>query len=92
MRKMKFPKVEKSVVKMRLREEGKVVTTRTSLEYGKWRVGDVVEYAGFVLRVVDVKSFGDLGEHPFLDELDEKMKRVIGKYGKYDVVWLEVKE
>ncbi len=92
MKKIMFPKAEKNKVKARLREKRNVVTTRTSLEYGKWKVENIVEYAGFVLKVVKVESFDDLGEHPFLGELDDKMKRVIGKYGKYDVVWLEVEK
>ena len=90
MRKITFPKVEKSAIKKKLKEEGKVVTTRVSKDFGRFKVGDRLEYAGFILNVVDVKSFKDLEEHPFLGEQDDKLKRAIKRYGEYDVVWLEV--
>lgn len=88
MRKITFPKVEKSAVKKQLVEEGKIVTTRVSKDFGRFRIGDRLEYAGFILNVVDVRSFKSLEEHPFLEEQDDKTKRAIKRYGEYDVVWL----
>jgi len=92
MRKIMFPKVDKSVVKNRLVETGKIITTRVSKDFGRFKIGDRLEYAGFILNVVDLKSFKDLGEHPFFGELDSNMKKYIGKHGEYDVLWLEVEE
>ena len=88
MRKIMFPKAEKSAIKSRLRSEGNVVTTRVSRELGKYKVGDRLEYAGFILDVVRVERFGDLVEHPFLDELDDRMRKEIERFGEFDVVWL----
>lgn len=90
MRKITFPKVEKSAVKKSLTDTGKIITTRISKDFGRFKIGDRLEYAGFILNVVDLKSFKDLGEHPFLDELDSGFKRAIKKCGEYDIIWLEV--
>ena len=92
MKKITFPKVEKSEIKVKLKESGKIVTTRTSKDFGRFRVGERLEYAGFLLRVVKVESFEDLDNHPFLSELDGKIKRDILKFGKFEVLWLEVVE
>ena len=90
MRKITFPKTEKSAVKKQLKEEGKIVTTRVSKDFGRFKVGDRLEYAGFLVRVTDVKSFKDLDEHPFLSELESGAKKYIARHGEFDVVWLEV--
>lgn len=92
MKKITFPKVEKSDVKTKLKESGEIVTTRTSKDFGRFKVGERLEYAGFLLRVVKVESFENLDDHPFLDELDGKMKRDILKFGKFEILWLEVAE
>ena len=88
MKKITFPKVEKSDVKARLKETGKIITTRTSKDFGRFKVGERLEYAGFLLNVVKLESFENLDDHPFLDELDGKMKRYIVRHGKFEVLWL----
>lgn len=88
MKRITFPKVEKNSVKAKLKESGKIATTRVSKDFGRFKVGERLEYAGFFLRVVDLKSFDDLAEHPFLDELGDKMKWDIKRFGKFDVLWL----
>jgi len=90
MKRITFPKVQKSDVKKKLKESGKVVTTRVSKDFGRFKVGERLEYAGFFLRVVRVEGFKDLEEHPFLDELDDRMKREIRKFGEFEILWLGV--
>ena len=92
MKKITFPKVEKFDVKAKLKKSGNVITTRTSKNFGRFKVGEGLEYAGFLLRVVKVESFENLNEHPFLDELGGMMKRDIARFGKFEILYLEVIE
>ena len=92
MRKIMFPKVEKSDVKKQLAEEGKIVTTRFSKDLKKFKVGERLEYAGYFLNVVKVEKFEKLEDHPFFDELDSKIKSQIKRYGEFEILWLEVGE
>jgi len=92
MKKITFPQIEKNDVKKRLKESGKVVTTRVSKDFGRFKVGERLEYAGFFLKIVKTQKFDDIEAHPFLDELDERMKREIKRFGEFEVLWLEVCE
>ena len=87
-----FPKAEKNEVKGRLKETGRIVTTRVSKDFGRFKAGERLEYGGFLLKVVDVKSFENLSEHPFLGELDDRMRKEIERFGEFDVVWMVVVE
>ncbi|MFH0808302.1 MAG: hypothetical protein V1888_01670 [archaeon] len=85
-----FPKGEWRSIIDRLNNKGNVVTTRVSSELGKYKVGDILKFEDFVLKVANAEMFSKLKEHPYLNELDEKMKNEIGSYKEFDVVWLEV--
>ncbi len=90
MKKITFPKIEKSDVKNKLKAGEQIVTTRVSKDQGRYSAGERIEYAGFLLRVVKVETFDKLEEHPFGEELDGKIKRDIERMGEFDVIWLEV--
>lgn len=86
-----FPKKEWPEIKERLKENGKIVTTRVSDELKKYKPGDIcITSWGQVLKVTKVKSYKDISKHPFENELRKKERDIISKYEDFDVIYLSL--
>lgn len=86
-----FPKNEYNYYIQRLTNNKTIYTTRVSNEVGKYKM-DVVYKSDFGnLRVVFLKHYLKLSNHPFYNELNENQICEINKYIKengYDVIGL----
>ena len=70
-----------------LKKQNKIITTRVSAEYNKYHVGDLIRTPwGDVFRVVDIKKFKDVKNHPYLDELTQDQIKLLNKYKKMNLV------
>ena len=83
---MSFPPAEVSALKQRLRSVGHAFTTRVDAEQGKWKAGEIVNSPFGQLRILSVKTIGNLFEHPFLKELTPAQQKLLSKYDKLDVI------
>jgi len=84
-----FPKAEYNSLTNRLAQGKPIMTTRVSLEKDKYKVGKVYRSdLGVKLKVVSVKSYNSINEHPYLGELTSTQKNAISKYGPYDFIVL----
>lgn len=65
-----------------------IITTRTQMEYGKYRKGEVyVAPWGKSYKVVRILEFTNLADHPLIDELTQDEKLAIGN-NPFQVVYL----
>jgi len=85
-----FPRKEWGEIKQRLADDNKIITTRVSDEFDKYKSKDVcVTEWGQLLRVKKVKSYDKISKHPFIKELNKKEIDIISGYDEFDVVYLE---
>ena len=78
-----FPEEEINILK----KQNKIITTRVSAEYNKYNVGDLVRTPwGDIFKVLNIKKFRDIENHPYLDELTEDQINLLSKYKKMDLV------
>lgn len=85
-----FPKTEHKDLKKRLKDDGKIYTTRTSDEQDKYEKGEELGSPFGDLKVKNIKTYKKLEDHPFFDELTDTQKEEIDDE-KYDIIELEKK-
>jgi len=86
---MSFPRDEWSDLKNRLKNKLKVYTTRVEKEQGKYKEGQMVStpLQSKPLKIVSVKTYKKIEDHPFYEYLTPSQMRQIGNK-VYDVVGL----
>ncbi len=72
-----------------------ITTTRTAKEFVRFKLGRAYKFKRLNLKVVKIKTYENLSEHPFYRLLTKQMKESIKlgkKYSgnKYKVIWLKV--
>jgi len=84
-----FPRNEWPAIRRRLAATGWFYTTRVSRELGLYRK-DRRYLAPWrqVLRVESIRRLRNLADHPFFDQLTTAQKRLISKFGTYEVIKL----
>lgn len=86
-----FPEEEYESYKKRLMNNQIIYTTRVSKEVSKYEKNKIYNSCFGKLKVVYLKHFSDLKEHPFYDELTKKQIEEIDFYIKengYDLIGL----
>lgn len=86
-----FPKNEYNAYIKRLTNNKIIYTTRVSSEVDKYKIGVVYKSDFGNLKVVFLKHYSKLSNHPFYSELNEDQICEINKYIKekgYDVIGL----
>lgn len=72
---------------------GKVIyTTRISKEVNKYKVNNIYDSVFGLLKVISVKHYSNIDEHPFLEELTKEQIEEINKYiidNGFDLIELE---
>ncbi len=87
-----FPKEEYSSYIERLNNKLNIYTTRVSLEVNKYIVNNIYNSPFGLLKVVEIKHYDKLKEHPFINELSKKQINDINKYIKdngFDLIELK---
>lgn len=75
-----FPKEEYKKYLDRINENKIIYTTRVSSEVGKYKLNNIYNSPFGKLRVIEVKHFNLIEEHPFFEELNNNQKEEIRKY------------
>lgn len=84
--KISFPEKEEDSIKEQLDSRGYCYTTRVKDERGKYLRGNIyIAPWGDVLKIDEVKLYGALWEHPFLQDLTEEQKKQIDGH-RYEVI------
>ena len=86
-----FPKSEYDDYLKRLTDNKVIYTTRVSSEVNKYKIGNIYKSDFGNLKVVFLKHYSKLSNHPFYNELKEDQTCEINKYIKengYDVIGL----
>lgn len=86
-----FPKKEYDDYIKRLTNNKVIYTTRVSSEMGKYKMNGIYKSDFGDLKVVFLKHYSKLSNHPFYNELNENQICEINKYIKeneYDVIGL----
>ena len=87
-RTMNFPDSEHAAYKERLEDGKTIFTTRLREEQGKYTKGEVVDSPFGLLEILDVTTYEDLNDHPFLEYLTpDQIYFISGQV--YDVIELE---
>lgn len=86
-----FPKNEYTSYINRLNNNKVIYTTRASNEVNKYKLGKKYNSDFGVLKVIFLKHFSKLSDHPFYHELNnnqlQEIKKYIDEFG-YDVIGL----
>jgi hypothetical protein len=84
-----FPKSEhKSLIK-RLKNNKQIITTRVSNEFDKYNINDILfSDLGYELKVLKIKNYQNIKEHPYYNELTKSQIDLIDKYSQFQVIWL----
>lgn len=77
---LEFPKNEYPAYLSRLAENKSIFTTRISDEVRKYSLNETYDSPFGKLKVISIKHFSTLKEHPFFDELTETQIEEIEKY------------
>ena len=77
-----FPKEELLSYQERLNNNLNIYTTRVSSEVNKYIVNNIYDSPFDLLKVVSLKHYDNLNEHPFIEELSKKQIKEINKYIK----------
>jgi len=92
MKRISFPKIEWPSIRRRLRLKGNVWTTRVSAELGKYRKNSLYQAPwGDILKVAKKTRLTGIAKHPFRDRLTAAQKKIIVRYGTYDIIRLVLK-
>lgn len=84
-----FPKSEHKNLINRLNKNKPIYTTRVSKEKGKYKENEIYQSQwGDLLEIIDVKTFKDIKNHPFYNELTKPQIKVISNYDGFDLVKL----
>ena len=86
-----FPKEEYKDYLERLNNNLVIYTTRVSAEVGKYKLGEIYSSNFGDLKVISLKRYSNLKDHPFYDELNENQINEINEYIKefgYEVIGL----
>lgn len=86
-----FPKNEYASYLNRLKDNKVIYTTRVSNEANKYKFGEIYNSDFGVLKVISLKHFSKLIDHPFYHELNnnqlQEIEKYIDEFG-YDVIGL----
>lgn len=88
---IRFPKREYEAYIERLMNNKVIYTTRVSNEVDRYKMNGIYKSDFGNLKVVFLKHYSKLNDHPFYNELDENQIYEINKYIKengYDVIGL----
>lgn len=83
MKKISFPKKEYKDYLKRLNKGQFIYTTRVSNEVGKYHLHQVYDSIFGALKVISIKHFHTLYDHPFYEELTKEQKKEIDAYQDY---------
>lgn len=86
-----FPKDEYKQYLERLNNNLVIYTTRVSVEVGKYKLGEVYSSVFGDLKVISLKHYSSIEDHPFYAELNENQINEISEYineSGYEVVGL----
>jgi len=86
-----FPKNEYASYLNRLKDNKVIYTTRVSNEVNKYHFGEKYNSEFGVLKVISLKHFSKLSDHPFYSELSNEQLQEIETYIDelgYDVIGL----
>lgn len=86
-----FPKEEYEQYLKRINDNKIIYTTRVSSEAGKYKINNIYSSIFGNLKVIYLKHFNLLEEHPFINELSVIQKEEIKKYideSGYDLIGL----
>ncbi len=82
-----FPKSEYASLQKRLDSENPIYSTRTREEKSAYSSGQLLNSPFGTLKVVEVKTFRSIKDHPFEKDLtDEQRERIKGK--SFDIIKL----
>ncbi|MFC1638711.1 hypothetical protein ACFL26_00385 [Patescibacteria group bacterium] len=92
MRQIDFPAEEHEPLQQQFDHFSFAYTTRVSSEVGKYEVGNVLMTPwGRRVRVSEVREFSGVDNHPYLNELTEAQRALVGKHDKrYEVIKLDL--
>lgn len=75
-----FPEEELLSYQERLNNNLNIYTTRVSKEVNKYIVNNIYDSPFGLLKVVSIRHYNNLNEHPFIEELSQKQIKEINKY------------
>jgi len=88
--KITFPISEHPALIQRLKNNQQIITTRVSDEFNKYHVGNIVKSdLNYNLKVLKIKSFKNIKNHPYFNELNKNQISIIQKYPQFQVIWLK---
>jgi hypothetical protein len=93
--KMTFPKDEHIALARRLSQNKVIYTTRVSDEYDKYILNALYitnipedDEVTYQVKVIEIKSYTDIKQHPFYNELTEEQRSSIAEYPRYQILTL----
>lgn len=88
---IRFPENEYASYLNRLKDDKVIYTTRVSNEVNKYKLDEEYNSDFGVLKVISLKHFSKLSDHPFYQELNnnqlQEIEKYIDEFG-YDVIGL----
>jgi hypothetical protein len=85
---MSFPVNEIQALQDRLCKRGFIGTTRVSDEFGKYKVGEIVDSDLGPLKVYEVIRYKNGTKHPYYDELTHEQVNLLSNYNDFEYITL----